>query len=198
MAWKGTYGIGNRPKVPGTTASAGARSRPETTSSTARRPLTEADRENDKDQPTDGETVTSRGLDVLGRDECLDLLRANSFGRIGMKIADDPVILPVFYAMVEGEIVFRTDPGTKLIAAVLETRVAFEVDDRGDAWSVLVIGHAHEVRHPSPEMTAIPALGDIWPAGERERFVRIEIDRATGRRFSRVPSNLSTTAGWTR
>ncbi len=135
----------------------------------------------------DGEIVTSRGLDVLGRDECLDLVRANSFGRIGMKIADDLVILPVFYAVVDGEVVFRTDPGTKLIAAVLETRVAFEVDDRADGWSVLVIGHAHEVRNPSPEMTATPApLGDFWPAGERERFVRIEIDRVTGRRLSRV------------
>jgi nitroimidazol reductase NimA-like FMN-containing flavoprotein (pyridoxamine 5'-phosphate oxidase superfamily) len=104
-----------------------------------------------------------------------------------MKIADDPVILPVFYAMVEDEVVFRTDPGTKLIAAVLETRVAFEVDDRSDGWSVLVIGHAHEVRHPSSEMSAIQApLGDLWPAGERERFVRIEIDRVTGRRLSRV------------
>jgi nitroimidazol reductase NimA-like FMN-containing flavoprotein (pyridoxamine 5'-phosphate oxidase superfamily) len=104
-----------------------------------------------------------------------------------MKIADDPVILPVFYAMVEDEVVFRTDPGTKLIAAVLETRVAFEVDDRSDGWSVLVIGHSHEVRHPSPEMTAIPPpLGDRWPAGERERFVRIEIDRVTGRRLTRV------------
>jgi nitroimidazol reductase NimA-like FMN-containing flavoprotein (pyridoxamine 5'-phosphate oxidase superfamily) len=45
--------------------------------------------------------VTSRGLDLLGSDECLNLLRTNSFGRVGMKIADDPVILPVFYAMVE-------------------------------------------------------------------------------------------------
>jgi nitroimidazol reductase NimA-like FMN-containing flavoprotein (pyridoxamine 5'-phosphate oxidase superfamily) len=126
--------------------------------------------------------VTSRGLDVLGRDECINLLRANSFGRVGMKIADDPVVLPVFYAMFDDEVVFRTDPGTKLIAAVLETRVAFEVDDRSDGWSVLVIGHAHEVRDPSPDMTAIQALlGDIWPAGERARFVRIEIDRVTGR-----------------
>jgi nitroimidazol reductase NimA-like FMN-containing flavoprotein (pyridoxamine 5'-phosphate oxidase superfamily) len=133
--------------------------------------------------------MTSRGLDRLGRDECLNLLRTNSFGRIGMKIADDPVILPVFYAMVDDEVVFRTDPGTKLIAAVLETLVAFEVDDRSDGWSVLVIGHAHEVRHPSPEMTAIQApLDDFWPARERDRFVRIEIDRVTGRHLVHPPT----------
>jgi nitroimidazol reductase NimA-like FMN-containing flavoprotein (pyridoxamine 5'-phosphate oxidase superfamily) len=131
--------------------------------------------------------VTSRGFDVLGRDECLDLLRAHSFGRVGIRIADDPVILPVFYTVFEDEVVFRTDPGTKLIAAVLETRVAFEVDDRTDGWSVLVVGHAHEVRTPSPELTtALARLGDFWPVGERERFVRIEIEKATGRRMSRV------------
>jgi nitroimidazol reductase NimA-like FMN-containing flavoprotein (pyridoxamine 5'-phosphate oxidase superfamily) len=131
--------------------------------------------------------VTSRGLDLLGTDECIGLLRTNSFGRVGMRLADDPVILPVFYAIVDDEVVFRTDPGTKLIAAVLETRVAFEIDDRADGWSVLVIGRAHEVRNPSPEMTAIETpLDDFWPAGERERFVRIEIERVTGRRLRRA------------
>ncbi len=131
--------------------------------------------------------MTSRGLDLLGTDECIGLLRTNSFGRVGMRLADDPVILPVFYAIVDDEVVFRTDPGTKLIAAVLETRVAFEIDDRADGWSVLVIGRAHEVRNPSPEMTAIETpLDDFWPAGERERFVRIEIERVTGRRLRRA------------
>lgn len=131
--------------------------------------------------------MTSRGLDLLGTDECIGLLRTNSFGRVGMRLADDPVILPVFYAIVDDEVVFRTDPGTKLIAAVLETRVAFEIDDRADGWSVLVIGRAHEVRSPSPEMTAIETpLDDFWPAGERERFVRIEIERVTGRRLRRA------------
>ena len=131
--------------------------------------------------------MTSRGLDLLGTDECIGLLRTNSFGRVGMRLADDPVILPVFYAIVNDEVVFRTDPGTKLIAAVLETRVAFEIDDRADGWSVLVIGRAHEVRNPSPEMTAIETpLDDFWPDGERERFVRIEIERVTGRRLRRA------------
>jgi nitroimidazol reductase NimA-like FMN-containing flavoprotein (pyridoxamine 5'-phosphate oxidase superfamily) len=130
--------------------------------------------------------VTSRGFDVIGTDECVELLRGHSFGRVGMSIANDPVILPVYYALVDGEIVFRTDPGTKLIAAVLETRVAFEVDDAVDGWSVLVVGHAHEARSPSPAMTrARERLEDYWPSGERERVVRIEIEKLTGRRLHR-------------
>jgi uncharacterized protein len=130
--------------------------------------------------------MTSRGLDRIETDECVELLRRSSFGRVGMTIAGDPVVLPVFYAFVDGEIVFRTDPGAKLIAAVLETRVAFEVDDADDGWSVLVVGRAHEVRSRSDDPTAVEArLVDFWPAGERERVVRIETERITGRRLRR-------------
>ena len=130
--------------------------------------------------------MTSRGLDILKRDECLRLLEQNSFGRIGLQIADDPVVLPVYYALANDQIVFRTDPGTKLIAAVLGTRVAFEVDDRDEGWSVLVIGRAHEVRSPSPDRTVLQArVEDRWPEGERDRIVRIEVERVTGRRLRR-------------
>ena len=127
--------------------------------------------------------MTSRGFDLLGTDECVELLGRRSFGRIGMKIADDPVVLPVFYALVDGEIVFRTDPGTKLIAAVLESRVAFEVDDADEGWSVLVGGRAHEVR-AARDVTSIESrLEEFWPVGERDRLVRIEVERITGRRL---------------
>jgi nitroimidazol reductase NimA-like FMN-containing flavoprotein (pyridoxamine 5'-phosphate oxidase superfamily) len=128
--------------------------------------------------------MTSRGLDVIGTDECVELLRGHSFGRVSMSVTGDPVILPVFYALVDGDVVFRTDPGTKLIAAVLGTRVAFEVDDAASGWSVLVIGRAHEMRSPSPALAGAQArLDDYWPSGERERVVRIEIEKITGRRL---------------
>jgi nitroimidazol reductase NimA-like FMN-containing flavoprotein (pyridoxamine 5'-phosphate oxidase superfamily) len=130
--------------------------------------------------------VTSRGLDLLNTDECNELLRRHSYGRVGMRIAEEPVILPVYYAVVDDDVVFRTDPGTKLIAAVLETRVAFEIDDPAEGWSVLVVGRAHEVRTPSSEIEALEArLEDFWPAGERQRIVRIEIEKITGRRLRR-------------
>lgn len=128
--------------------------------------------------------MTSRGLDRLTTEECFTLMHGNSFGRIGLKIADDLVILPVYYAARGEEIVFRTDPGTKLIAAVLETRVAFEIDDRDARWSVLVVGHAHEVRAPTADAAiALEQLDGFWPPGERELIVRIEIERITGRRI---------------
>lgn len=127
--------------------------------------------------------MTSRGLDLLTTDQCLDLLRRHSYGRIGVKIAGELLILPVFYMVAGDEIVFRTDPGTKLIAAVLETRVAFEVDDQHAGWSVLVGGRAHEVRSPDAEpLIERLELDHFWPAGERQSVVRVEIERITGRR----------------
>jgi uncharacterized protein len=132
--------------------------------------------------------MTSRGFDLLDTDECLELLGRRSFGRVGAKIADDPIVLPVFYALLDGAIIFRTDPGTKLIAAVLELRVAFEVDDADEGWSVMVVGRAHEVR-AAAELASLEArLEEFWPAGERDRVVRIEVERITGRRLHPLPA----------
>jgi hypothetical protein len=130
--------------------------------------------------------MTSRGLDRIHSDECLTLLRANSFGRIGTKIAEELVILPVYYAVAGEEILFRTDPGTKLMAAALTARVAFEIDDRADGWSVLAIGHAYEVRSISPEYaSASETLDAFWAAGERTDLVKITIEKIEGRRLHR-------------
>ncbi|HEY5170776.1 MAG TPA: pyridoxamine 5'-phosphate oxidase family protein [Acidimicrobiia bacterium] len=130
--------------------------------------------------------MTSRGLDRIGPEECLELLRHKTFGRVGMRISDEPVILPVFYTLAAGDVVFRTDPGTKLIAAVLESRVAFEVDDPEAGWSVLVVGHAHELRAPSGMTEELARLDAFWPQGEREHLVRISADKIEGRRIRRT------------
>jgi hypothetical protein len=38
-------------------------------------------------------------------------------------------VLPVVYALLDRDVVFRTAPGEKLIAAALNRTVAFEVDE---------------------------------------------------------------------
>ncbi len=90
-------------------------------------------------------------LDVA---ECYTLLRSRTLGRVAVKLADDLVILPVYYALLEDDIVFRTAPGTKLDAAVLKTRVAFETDGASPGWSVLVRGHASEIRDDETKIRA--------------------------------------------
>ena len=127
--------------------------------------------------------MTSRGLEEVETDECYILIRGRSLGRVGVKLAEELAILPVYYAVLDRDIVFRTDPGTKLTAAVLNERVAFEVDNAVPAWSVLLSGYAHEIRESAEQATARARLGIDWPAGEREYLVRIAVDRVSGRRL---------------
>jgi nitroimidazol reductase NimA-like FMN-containing flavoprotein (pyridoxamine 5'-phosphate oxidase superfamily) len=128
--------------------------------------------------------MTSRGTTTISEHDCLTLLRKHSFGRVGVTIAGDIIVLPVYYAVLrDEEIVFRTDPGTKLSAGLLGIRVAFEVDSRDPPWSVLVRGHAHEMRDTEAFEAARNEIPDEWPTGERERIVRISIEKITGRRL---------------
>ncbi len=127
--------------------------------------------------------MTSRGIEILAEAECNVLVRGRTLGRVGVRVGDDIVILPVYYALLEDDIVFRTDPGTKLSAAVLATRVAFEVDNASPAWSVLVRGRAREIRDPDEATAARTRLGHDWPAGDRDSLVRIHVETITGRRL---------------
>ncbi len=127
--------------------------------------------------------MSSQGLARIDSDECYLLIRGRSLGRVGVKLTDELVILPVYYAVLDRDIVFRTDPGTKLNAAVLGERVAFEVDNAVPAWSVLLSGYAHEIRKADEQVAARSRLGSDWPAGERESLVRIAVDRVSGRRL---------------
>jgi nitroimidazol reductase NimA-like FMN-containing flavoprotein (pyridoxamine 5'-phosphate oxidase superfamily) len=127
--------------------------------------------------------MTSKGLDVLDETECYALLRSRTLGRVGLHIADDLAVFPVYYAVMGQDIVFRTAPGTKLDAAVLRTRVVFEVDNAAPGWSVLVRGHAHEIREHEEQVHARSLLGHDWPAGVRENYVKITGEQVTGRRL---------------
>jgi nitroimidazol reductase NimA-like FMN-containing flavoprotein (pyridoxamine 5'-phosphate oxidase superfamily) len=99
-----------------------------------------------------------------------------------------PVILPVNFAILDGSVIFRTVPGTKLSAATANNVVAFEVDsyetDGRWGWSVLVQGIASEVTDPVASRASLTAPGT--PRGITEladRVVKIDVDRISGRRF---------------
>jgi nitroimidazol reductase NimA-like FMN-containing flavoprotein (pyridoxamine 5'-phosphate oxidase superfamily) len=132
--------------------------------------------------------MTHEGIDVLDRSECYTLLRTQRLGRVALKLGDELVILPVYYAVLDDDVVFRTSPGMKLDAAVLRTTVAFEVDDEVPApgWSVLVSGHVQELRGAREEEAARTILGHDWPEGEREHIVRLRAEKVTGRRLRTI------------
>ena len=136
-------------------------------------------------------TATDRfGMTVLDAHESLALLRASVVGRLAVSITDHPDIFPINYVVDHGSIVFRTAEGTKLAAAVLGRGVAFEVDGydepSGEAWSVVVKGHAVEIERMQEifDATDLPLFS--WQAAPKHRFVRIEPVAITGRRFSVV------------
>jgi nitroimidazol reductase NimA-like FMN-containing flavoprotein (pyridoxamine 5'-phosphate oxidase superfamily) len=131
--------------------------------------------------------MTSRGLEILNQDECLELLRSRSLGRVAVRIGEAPSILPVKYALLDDEVVFRSDPGTKLSAALMQTLVAFEVDDSDpvtrSGWSVLVIGYSEEVRDRAT-LERVDALGlEPWLSEGRDSVVHITTRNMTGRRL---------------
>ena len=128
------------------------------------------------------------GLELLDEQECRSLLAGGTIGRVGMTVAALPVILPVNYAYVDGDVVFRTGDGTKLRASQAGTVVAFEVDsydtDAQTGWSVLAVGRAREVTEPE-DIDAARSLGLApWANGERTRYVRMHPEMLTGRRIA--------------
>ena len=126
------------------------------------------------------------GMGVLTRDECYERLRTARVGRLAFVNQGDPVILPVNHGLDGEAIVFRTAPGSKLLAGDAERRVAFEVDgfdaDRRSGWSVLVRGTATTVENQQ-EIERLNRLG-VWPWAdlvERTHWIRIATYSVTGR-----------------
>jgi len=122
--------------------------------------------------------------------ECQDLLGRNHFGRLGFmdQVGVMPMIIPVNYLFHDGKVVFRTDPGSKLNAALHEAGVAFEVDGIDEAqktgWSVVVRGHVEAVTDPVERDELAKASVEAWAPGEKPHYVRVNPRLVTGRRLS--------------
>jgi uncharacterized protein len=128
------------------------------------------------------------GLGVLPREECLRRLRAAKVGRVSFVDHGEPVILPVNHALDGEAVVFRTAPGSKLMAADNGLLVAFEVDgfdeDRRAGWSVVIRGKATTVEEPL-QLARLDTLGvSPWAdLAERTHWVRIRPNSVTGRQI---------------
>jgi nitroimidazol reductase NimA-like FMN-containing flavoprotein (pyridoxamine 5'-phosphate oxidase superfamily) len=127
-------------------------------------------------------------LEPLSRDECGQLLEAVAVGRVGVSVDALPVVLPVNYALLDGDIVIRTAAGTKLDAALRGAVVAFEIDNSDavyhQGWSVLVQGRASEITDPIDVARVRRLPLRPWAPGTRDHFIRISTERVTGRRLS--------------
>jgi uncharacterized protein len=144
--------------------------------------------------------LIDNGLELLTDVQCRDLLAGASVGRVGLTISALPAIFPVNYALVDGDVVFRTAPGSKLAAAARGAVVAFEVDDYDKAersgWSVLAVGHAEIIDDVDMDLVVLAAGLEPWARGIRTDLVRVRTEFVSGRRIvaELSPSTRSTGA----
>ncbi|NUR00903.1 MAG: helix-turn-helix domain-containing protein [Streptomyces sp.] len=135
-----------------------------------------------------GQASRSPDFTSLSVPECRALLSTHGVGRIAVPTVSRPVVVPVNYSVVDGAIVFRTEPGSTPSQAS-GCQVAFEVDRIDDAfsrgWSVLVRGHARTVTDPDEvRRLAEGARSEPWTGGHRDQWVRIDPLAITGRRIT--------------
>lgn len=131
-------------------------------------------------------TETRTLIECMDRKECLRMLAGDSVGRLAIVHGGAPVIFPVNYALDGEDIVFRTDPGTKLGAGP-RSPACFEIDalDRKNrsGWSVVASGRLEEVteydwrRWQRIRLLAITP----WALGDKSHWMRLVPERITGR-----------------
>ncbi len=141
----------------------------------------------DADVPPEFEGHRPR-LDVLAEHECWRLLDEQGVGRVAFLAEPDdlPHVLPLNYAVRNGQVLLRTRQGSLLETTVHRSPrgcpASFEVDHIDDAqregWSVLLRGLA------MPDDTAQePAAVEPWAGGVAVRPLHLTPRMVTGRRI---------------
>lgn len=130
--------------------------------------------------------LVDHGLELIPEAECRELLETEQIGRVALSVGALPVIFPVNYRIIGGDIVFRTGEGLKRRAALSGSVVGFEVDRidevTSSGWSVLVVGLAAEIG-PADELPAEYGAITPWAGGNRHHVVRIHPEVVSGRRI---------------
>lgn len=147
--------------------------------------------------------LDQNGLEVLPRSTCLELLGRVTVGRLALNVGPLPVVLPVNFHLLDGDIVVRTAAGSKLYAAISDALVAFEADEvdptTHSGWSVLVRGHAPEIADPEELEEARAHAPMPWGSPRADRFLRLRVERVSGRRTvpaaAAIDQNLDALAG---
>jgi nitroimidazol reductase NimA-like FMN-containing flavoprotein (pyridoxamine 5'-phosphate oxidase superfamily) len=132
--------------------------------------------------------MSVKSWQILDGVECWALLKARHLGRLGFVDQDGPIVLPINYAVVNDVIIFRTDAGSKLDAAVRGDRLAFEIDGfdvlEQAGWSVLVRGVAELVTDET-ELGLLRSMPLVsWAPGVKPIYVRLGEAEVTGRRIT--------------
>jgi nitroimidazol reductase NimA-like FMN-containing flavoprotein (pyridoxamine 5'-phosphate oxidase superfamily) len=125
-------------------------------------------------------------LEDIGREECVRLLATVPVGRLAIGVPGaPPFVVPVNYVLDGESIVFRSDPGEKIVQ-LRGNPVSFQVDQidfvAHTGWSVLIQGVAHQATVAEIEQLQL----EPWAPGEKAHWVRIVPWAITGRRITVV------------
>jgi len=140
--------------------------------------------------------MTLRTIDVLSTEECYELLHTQLVGRLAYVDDVGPAALPVNYAVIEHDIVFRVEADS-VLRQVIDHPVGFEVDktdpEQSFGWSVLARGQARHV--PLDEVPGLLGVAHEeiprpWAAGIHNIWIRIGVKEISGRRLSKPFSGL--------
>jgi hypothetical protein len=136
---------------------------------------------------TSTESYTNFCTVELDRSQCLTLLRGARIARVVLSIDCIPVALPVNVSVLDEDVLFSTDRGSKLTAAVEGQVVSVEADDVDvlyrTGWSVLVTGVARLAADPADGEWASSRL-QAWAPGPHPFLVKVPSTLISGRRLS--------------
>ena len=122
----------------------------------------------------------------MARSQCLELLGGAQIARVVLSIKCMPVALPVNVSLLGEDVIFSTDRGSKLTAAVEGQVVSVEADDIDlmyrTGWSVLVTGRAQLITEPADIEWASSRL-QPWAPGPHPFLVRVSSTLISGRRL---------------
>jgi nitroimidazol reductase NimA-like FMN-containing flavoprotein (pyridoxamine 5'-phosphate oxidase superfamily) len=127
--------------------------------------------------------------DDLEEAVCWRLVNRVVVGRVGFVFDDEPFVLPVNCAVVDGKIAFRTAGDSMLHALGDGVRVAFEADHvdpvAESGWSVLVRGNLWEVVDDELLGQLVGASTHPWAPGPIDRWMIIVPSVISGRSITR-------------
>lgn len=138
-------------------------------------------------------TIWDSEVERLDEDECRQLISAGGVGRLAYSGRQGLAVLPVWYKLVQGSIVFRTpldsptDEDLRTGIEGAEYKVSFEVDEVGqharEGWMVFIQGAAHHMDSEGDRASAWAPGGQPSGGGVREHFLRITPTYISGRRL---------------
>jgi len=130
--------------------------------------------------------VDAHGVGTLDGPTCWRLLATSPVGRLALSANALPTILPVNHVVRDDSILFKSESGTKLLAATRGDVACFEVDEfdgfehRG--WSVTATGRLSLVGAGELEAN-LPLVP--WALTGDLRVARLDVQLLTGRVFGR-------------